>query len=1575
MHEDRCAHRALPWIAAGLITIAVRPLTAAPAAGRSPYYEYNVIAEVGQAGLTGMGDQPSINDFGVVAFVGKVAGGEKVFVGEGVIDPKPITTFLRTYGRAVQINNQGQVVSRDQISGAPVLTQIRVWDSSLVDSFQLIATGGDPPRPYASVLAQPSINNAGLVAFSAIKHGAVATVLASPDGVGFHEEFLTVPLRPQIADGGWVAARAGNPVSAPIRVYQMGAPLATRTVAASADFSRLGLSAGISDDGEVVAFYGDLTASGAARFETNAGPGIFLALTNPLGTIDIVRVAGREEEIIAAPGGDDDGECEAGESCRPFPELGLNDSGDAIGFASFDLDNRVGVTLTPLGRPGFDDDSLTVAFLATPSAPSRDNPHLPGEPQFFSAGTGLFTVRVDVDEEIAGFFPSRVYHPTGAIAVAQIGDLLDGDTISRISVFDPIARASSDLETSLTRTQRRGDHRVAFLVDTTAGSKIVRASLLDSDQDGLLDHWERTGIDVEGDGVPELELSKAGADPFKRDLFLEVDWVQADATSEQPHVHEPPPGSLTFTVSSVLDEAPALRGDRYGFRSSGGPPDDIPAGIALHVDQGPGTERFMGSAYSRRMGTLPLDGGDQIAAPPGIDDIDVIHFGKPGRVNLPGITAVSLDEVKRAHFGSGDRNARELAFRYAVYTDFQDVRTPSTLVIASAGPADFVSADPLPADFETGDAVKIAGGTGEGQVRTVNAIAGQRISVDYPWSVPPDASSTFAILAGYGGIAEVAWRPSDDFHPFPGNDYLVTKRGFGVSEPDRFLGTPCSMWRTATHELGHTLGLRHGGTDHFPNKGLLYESIMSYSWTQDCSIGGPVQSYADASDITFDDWANLRMDFAYTFNVGNSFAFQPARASAGDPEPTVADYEAANGPIDLIAPVVTVLAPAAGSSTPPGIPITVRFRATDNVAVVDAGASLDLDGDGEVALTERVVATLIAPDTYEATLPGPSGPFGTRVLRAFATDTSQSLGVAKIDVNISNNQPPTAAAGGPYQGDCMSTLIDGATADDPDGDELLFRWDSSNPDVTVSPSSGTMPAASGPRVVPPSAATLDAAVPACGITATLTLTVTDTSGEDGVATTVVTFLDDLPPTLNVPGAATFECQLPIGVPSTDPAVVTWLGTATAMDTCRPPSLSNDAPAFLPFTCGGQDTTVSFTANDGCNEDVRSSIATVTDSTPPALSVPAPITLECNAHGGVPLSDPQVQTWLALATANDACSTFSLTHDAPALVASGCSPGRPTLVSFTTRDACGNSNVLGSTTTVVDTTPPTIAGVPADATVECDAVPPPATPTATDVCDPAPALRLVESRIDGSCPDSYSLERTWTATDNCASAMSATQTLTVRDRQAPLPFAQLRPLAPLPPRPPSSVCAPPTTRAFEVVCQASDNCDPTPRLTAALHVTHHDVLERNGACTLRHDVVPVTCGEHIELQLLAPPCPSKPRAPRPSMFVNSQGFKVVTGEVVVLEVTAEDRCGHLSTATDDPASHPSPLCDERLEDGTCCPAVAAPEDGKCKVPVCGRSASAVLPAPQHLLPGRQRRGVAGDDLGIAGVAIDRGRDHA
>ena len=58
-------------------------------------------------------------------------------------------------------------------------------------------------------------------------------------------------------------------------------------------------------------------------------------------------------------------------------------------------------------------------------------------------------------------------------------------------------------------------------------------------------------------------------------------------------------------------------------------------------------------------------------------------------------------------------------------------------------------------------------------------------------------------------------------------------------------------------------------------------------------------------------------------------------------------------------------------------------------------------------------------------------------------------------------------------------------------------------------------------------------------------------------------------------------------------------------------------------------------------------------------------------------------------------------------------------------------------------------------------------TAADNCDDDVPVAYSEKRTDGTCPDRYTLVRTWTATDDCGNSASVSQTITVVDTTAPV----------------------------------------------------------------------------------------------------------------------------------------------------------------------------------------------------------------
>lgn len=258
----------------------------------------------------------------------------------------------------------------------------------------------------------------------------------------------------------------------------------------------------------------------------------------------------------------------------------------------------------------------------------------------------------------------------------------------------------------------------------------------DADEDGLLDVWERSGADTNGDGTIDLDLASLGASPLRKDAFVEIDFL-ADAS----HSHGPLRDAVEDVVAAFAN-APVANPDGT-------------TGIQLHVDVGslygsglvvsvPGMGGVTGT-----FGQLGTGGGDII---PEAGNEVIQQFGETG-------DGTPFLDLKAAHFAS----TRVYAFRYTIFGHQTNVRAESN-------------------DCTSGQA--------------------HRTRREF-----------FVTLGGVG----------DDGDPCWGAD----SNGFSI-------GSIGQQGGTLMHELGHTLGLRHGGnveTNDKPN----YLSVMNYSF-QRCIV-------------------------------------------------------------------------------------------------------------------------------------------------------------------------------------------------------------------------------------------------------------------------------------------------------------------------------------------------------------------------------------------------------------------------------------------------------------------------------------------------------------------------------------------------------------------------------------------------------------------------------------------------------------------------------------------------------------------------------------------------------------------
>ena len=264
---------------------------------------------------------------------------------------------------------------------------------------------------------------------------------------------------------------------------------------------------------------------------------------------------------------------------------------------------------------------------------------------------------------------------------------------------------------------------------------------------------------------------------------------------------------------------------------------------------------------------------------------------------------------------------------------------------------------------------------------------------------------------------------------------------------------------------------------------------------------------------------------------------------------------------------------------------------------------------------------------------------------------------------------------------------------------------------------------------------------------TVTYTYSDTCNDLEYVQTV-TVIDETAPELMIPADATVECD-----------AIPEVGEATATDNCD----TDVAIQYLgqkktPGDCENNYTLIRiWRATDSCgNSSVKSQVLTVQDTTAPELTIPADVTVECDAVPSI-----------GEASAMDNCDdNADVKYDGEERTDGFCEDTYTLTRTWTATDNCGNATTLSQTITVQDTTAPELT-VPADVTVECHEVPEVASGEATDNCDSDVMIKFLgETRADGDCANSYTLTRHWSATDNCGNATTETQVITVEDTTAP-----------------------------------------------------------------------------------------------------------------------------------------------------------------------------------------------------------------
>jgi hypothetical protein len=207
-------------------------------------------------------------------------------------------------------------------------------------------------------------------------------------------------------------------------------------------------------------------------------------------------------------------------------------------------------------------------------------------------------------------------------------------------------------------------------------------------------------------------------------------------------------------------------------------------------------------------------------------------------------------------------------------------------------------------------------------------------------------------------------------------------------------------------------------------------------------------------------------------------------------------------------------------------------------------------------------------------------------------------------------------------------------------------------------------------------------------------------------------------------------------------------------------------------CDGSYTLIrNFTFTDGCgNSSGLTQVVNVQDQTAPDIYLTGHFLVDL-VDGGTTQATCQelrdIEDDLVLTIVEDNCDDdpkFDVAWDIGNFVDCG-TFGYSYLatVMVTATDDCGNTTTMTVYIEVQDDTPPELVGVPEDVCV--DELPEPARVLAVDFCG-APRVTMTESEPMACGTGGVMITRTWTATDRCGNASSASQQIILSNGRSP-----------------------------------------------------------------------------------------------------------------------------------------------------------------------------------------------------------------
>ncbi|MCE7925240.1 MAG: HYR domain-containing protein [Haliscomenobacteraceae bacterium CHB4] len=256
-----------------------------------------------------------------------------------------------------------------------------------------------------------------------------------------------------------------------------------------------------------------------------------------------------------------------------------------------------------------------------------------------------------------------------------------------------------------------------------------------------------------------------------------------------------------------------------------------------------------------------------------------------------------------------------------------------------------------------------------------------------------------------------------------------------------------------------------------------------------------------------------------------------------------------------------------------------------------------------------------------------------------------------------------------------------------------------------------------------------------------------------------------------------------------PATPQWVAPSVA-DACDAAPVVTFSDVTTPGACAQEySVTRTWTATDACmNASTCSRTIVVEDNTAPVITCAAQIS---------PVECPATPQWVA-PTVADACDAAPTVTFNDVTTPGACPQEYSVTRTWTATDACMNASTCSRTIAVEDNTAPDIACAPI--TVSCASEVPAPDPNAlmvSDNCGGAVTVSHVGDVISNqTCPDNYTLTRTYMATDACGNTATCEQIITVNDQVGPNIICPAGTIVP---------CATAVPSADPTIIGATDNC--------------------------------------------------------------------------------------------------------------------------------------------------------------------------